>query len=153
MFPFLNSGSPPANVAPENVRAAGRLNLARFSLESLVLAHLEGNLRIDGRAIALDNAAAQLGNWQHIAGAFSAHLEPVPAYEPRTLGFARVDISSITDANPLLAGLFDGSASGKVSFRARGATRADLLGSLDCRGSAVDRPAAQAAQDRSTHIA
>jgi hypothetical protein len=135
MFPFLNSGSPPANVAPENVRAAGRLNLARFSLESLVLAHLEGNLRIDGRAIALDNAAAQLGGGA-INGAFSAHLEPVPAYEA-DVGFARVDISSITDANPLLAGLFDGSASGKVSFRARGATRADLLGSLDCRGSAA----------------
>jgi len=139
MFPFLNSSAPSASVAPENVRAAGRLNLARFSLESLVLTHLEGNLRIDGRTISLDGAAAQLGGGA-VNGAFSAHFEPVPAYEA-DVGFARVDISSITDANPPLAGLFDGSASGKISFRARGATRADLLGSLDCRGSAlIGRP-------------
>jgi uncharacterized protein involved in outer membrane biogenesis len=139
MFPFLNSSAPSANAAPEKFRATGRLSLARFSLESLILAHLEANLRIDGREIALENAAAQLGGGA-IDGTFSAHLEPVPAYEA-DIDFARVDLSSITDGNPPLAGLFDGSASGKASFRARGATRADLLASLDCRGSAfIGRP-------------
>jgi hypothetical protein len=139
VFPFLNSRATPTNTVPDNFHAAGRLSVARFALASLALSRLQGDLQIDGRAIDLKNAAAQLGGGT-IEGSFAEHLDPAPSYEADS-HFSGVDLSSITDANPLLAGFFDGSASGRASFRAHGATRAELLTSLDCRGSAlVARP-------------
>jgi AsmA family len=139
MFPFLNSRSAPAQILPDGLRAAGRLNLATFTLASLALNNLHGDLNIDGRVIGLQNATAQLSGGA-VAGLFTAHLDPLPSYESE-ISFSRVDISSITDASPLLAGFFDGSATGEASFRARGLTRANLLASLDCRGNAlVARP-------------
>ena len=139
MFPFLNSRAASTSIVPDNFRASGRLSVARFGLASLVLSRLQGDVQIDGRTIDFKNAAAQLGGGT-IEGSFAAHLDPVPSYEAES-NFSGIDISSITDADPLLAGFFDGSASGEASFRAHGATRADLLTSLDCRGSAlVARP-------------
>ena len=50
--------------------------------------------------------------------------------------FSGVDLSALTAASPALANLFDGSADGKISFTASGATRADLVASLGCQGQA-----------------
>ena len=47
-----------------------------------------------------------------------------------------MDLAALSAESPTLAGLFSGSASGAISFQARGATRSDLLASLECQGTA-----------------
>jgi len=132
MLPFLNSRAQ-TSAAPENLRARGRLILDQFTLEPLVVRHLQGDLKIDGRHIVLTDATGQFYGGQ-VSGLLGADLSASPVYHA-DLDFSRVGISSLAAATPALAGFTGESAAGQVSFVARGANRADLVSSLTCKGS------------------
>ena len=132
MLPFLNPRSP-TSAAPENLRASGRLTLDQFTLAPLVVRHLQGDLKIDGRHIVLANATGQFYGGQ-VGGSLDAYLSGTPVYRA-DLDFSRVDMPSLIAATPSLAGLRAESAAGEISVDARGASRADLVASLTCQGS------------------
>jgi hypothetical protein len=132
MLPFLNPRSP-TSAAPENLRASGRLTLDQFTLAPLVVRHLQGDLKIDGRHIVLANATGQFYGGQ-VAGSLDAELSGTPVYRA-DLDFSRVDMPSLIAATPSLAGLRAESAAGEISIDARGASRADLVASLTCQGN------------------
>lgn len=133
MLPFLNPRSP-ANAEPENLRASGRLTMDQFTLSPLTVRRLQGDLKIEGRRIHLGGVKGQFYGGD-ITGSLDADLQTTPAYQVR-LGLSRVDLGALGAATPALASLFAGSVSGEVSFHARGASRADLLTSLECNGAA-----------------
>jgi hypothetical protein len=138
MLPFLNS-SLPAVAVPDNLRAGGRLNLDQFILPPLAVHHLQADLKIGGRHIELADATGQFYGGT-LAGSLDADLQVQPVYNA-DIAVSRVDLSELSAASLELANLFDGSASGDMSFSARGATRADLLASLECQGQLdVDSP-------------
>jgi uncharacterized protein involved in outer membrane biogenesis len=131
MLPFLNSRAQ-TTVAPESLRANGHLTLDEFALEPLAVRHLQGDLKIDGRHIALANATGQFYGGQ-VSGSLDANLSASPVYRA-DLDFSRVDVSALSAATPALAGFTAESATGQLSFFARGANRADLIASLTCQG-------------------
>ena len=133
MLPFLNPRLP-AVAVPESLRATGRLALDEFSLPPLAVRHLEAELKIGGRHIELANAAGQVYGGT-LAGSLVADLQSPPSYKVNAV-FSRVDLSGLTAASSALANLFDGSATGNISFTAAGATRSDLIASLGCQGQA-----------------
>jgi hypothetical protein len=133
MLPFLNSRAV-AVVAPENLRAAGRLTLDQFTLSPFIVHNLQGDLRIEGRHVIFTNASGQFYGGQ-IAGSLDAALLAAPVYRAN-LDVSRVDAASLAAAAPLLAGLTANSADGQISMAASGASRADLLASLTCQGNA-----------------
>jgi hypothetical protein len=134
ILPFLNYPSPATGAAPENLRAGGRLSIAEFTLPPISIDRLQGDLKIEGRRIELTNATGQFYGGAATTS-LDAQLLPSPLYAA-SLDFSRVDLSALSAAFPSLAGFFAGDAAGHVSFVAGGATRADLLASLECRGAA-----------------
>ncbi len=132
MLPFLSS-RPPA-VAPENLRAAGRIAVGEFVLTPLHISHLQGNLELDGRRIALSNASGQFYDGR-LSGSVDAILAAVPVYRT-SFDFSDVSLSSLASASPNLAKLLSGSASGEIWFETHGASRAGLIASLTCQGRA-----------------
>jgi AsmA-like C-terminal region len=133
MLPFLNSSSP-ANAVPENLRAEGRINIEEFALAPVALHHLQSDLKIGGRHIAVSSGKAQFFGGA-LEGSLDAQLTGTPAYR-LNLDYSRVDLAALTAGFPTLADLFAGSASGEFSLDSSGAARADLVSSLECRGSA-----------------
>ncbi len=132
MLPFL--GAKPVDAAmPDSLRASGSLELGQFTLTPLVASRVKANIIVEGRRIALAEAAGQFygGN---ISGAFRADLDHPPGYHAN-LSFSSVHLASLAESSPSLAGLFSGNASGELSMDAQGAAREDLLGSLACRGN------------------
>ncbi len=133
MLPFLNSSSP-ANAVPENLRAEGRINIEELALDPVALHHLQGDVKMGGRHIEVSRATAQFFAGA-LEGSFDAQLTATPAYR-LSLDYSQVDLAALTAAFPTLADLFAGSASGEFALDAGGATRADLVSSLECRGNA-----------------
>jgi hypothetical protein len=132
MLPFLSAR--PATVAPENLRAAGRIAVGELVLPPLHVSHLQGNLELDGRQIALSNASGQFYGGR-LGGSVDAILSAVPVYRT-SFDFSDVSLSSLASASPKLAKLLSGSASGQIWLEAHGASRAGLIGSLTCQGRA-----------------
>ena len=132
MLPFFNSRLP-VSVAPENLRASGRLTLEQFALAPFVVHRLQGNLDIDGRRMEFTGATGQFYGGQ-IGGSLRADMQAQPSYH-LDLDFSGVETPALIAATPLLAGLRADSASGQISFDAGGASRADLIASLTCQGS------------------
>ena len=133
MLPFLNSSSP-ANAVPENLRAEGRINIEEFALTPLALRHLQSDLKIGGRHIEVSRATAQFFGGA-LEGSLDAQLTAAPVYR-LNLDYSRVDLAALSSAFPSLADLFAGSASGEFTLDFSGATRADLVSALECRGTA-----------------
>jgi uncharacterized protein involved in outer membrane biogenesis len=133
LLPFLNPRLP-AVAVPESLRADGRLTLDEFALPPLAVHHLQADLKIGGRHIELANATGKVDGGT-LAGSLVADLQAAPAYKVNAV-FSGVDLSALSAASTSLANLFDGTAQGKISFSASGATRADLLASLGCQGQA-----------------
>jgi hypothetical protein len=134
MLPFLNPRAP-ANSALESMQASGHIALDDFTLGRVVVRRLRGDLKLDGRKLELTNAAAQFYRGQ-LAGVLKADLASTPKYET-ALDFSGVDLHALSAEFPSLAGLFSGSASAKIRFNLGGASRSDLLNSLECRGAAT----------------
>ena len=132
MLPFLSPRAQTA-AAPEYLRASGRLALDQFTLLPLVVRHLQGDLKIDGRHIVLANTMGQFYGGQ-VSGLLDAELGATPVYRA-DLDFSHVDVSALAASTPTLDGFRAQSAAGQVSFLARGANRADLVASLTCQGS------------------
>jgi hypothetical protein len=135
MLPFLNPrAASSSSVAPEALRASGKLSLGELILAPFNARNLSGDLTLEGRRIEFENVKGEFYGGK-ITGALDAGLVAPPAYH---LGFefTSVDLNAFTAASPNLAGLFAGLASGEISFHARGASRADLIASLECQGSA-----------------
>ena len=132
MLPFL-SARPPA-IGPESLRAAGRMSVGEFALPPLHLSHLQGNLQLDGRQIALSNASGQFYDGQ-LSGTMDAILGAAPVYRT-SFDFSDVSLSALASASPKLEKLLSGSASGQMWLEAHGASRTGLIGSLTCQGRA-----------------
>jgi uncharacterized protein involved in outer membrane biogenesis len=132
MLPFFNPR--PLAVAPESLRAAGRIKVSQFLLPPLHVSRLEGALKINDRRIELSDASGQLYGGQ-LNGSLDASLAAVPVYHT-SFDFSRVDISALTASAPGLVNLLAGSASGQIWLDAHGTSRADLIASLTCQGDA-----------------
>ncbi|HEX5424114.1 MAG TPA: AsmA-like C-terminal region-containing protein [Candidatus Acidoferrales bacterium] len=134
MLPFLNS-TPAAKGAVDDVRASGNISLDEFALMPVTIHQLRGALTIDGRRIELANASGRLDGGQ-VSGSFQAHFDATPGYDT-TADFSGVDLKELSAEFPSLEGKFAGSASAKIRFTMKGASRSDLLNSLECRGTAL----------------
>ncbi len=135
VLPFLNSRAPAASAAaPDSLHASGRLTLDQFTLAPIAVRRLQGDLKIDGRHLALTNATGQLYGGE-VSGSLDADLVATPVYHA-TLDFSRVDAAALAAATPALRGVTAKSASGQISLTATGANRADLIASLTCQGAA-----------------
>lgn len=132
MLPFLSARPP--GIAPENLRVAGRIAVGEFVLPPLRISHLQGNLELDGRRIALSNASGQFYDGR-LSGSLDAILGAVPVYRT-SFDFSDVSLSSLASASPNLTKLLSGSASGEIWLEAHGASRSGLIGSLTCQGRA-----------------
>lgn len=132
MLPFL--GTPAAGASPGNLRADGTLSVGEFALEPLIIRHLSGNMRIDGRSITLADAKAQFYGGQ-VSGLLQANLSPVPNYHA-DISLTRVDGGALVAATPALAELRAGELDGQISIDAKGASRTDLIASITCGGVA-----------------
>jgi AsmA-like C-terminal region len=133
MLPFLNSSSP-ANAVPENLRAEGRIEVEQLSVAPLVLRRLQSEVKIGGRHIEVAGAKAQFYGGA-LEGSLDARLTATPAYH-LNVDYSRVDLAALSSAYPALAEIFSGSASGEFALDSSGATRADLVSSLECHGRA-----------------
>jgi AsmA-like C-terminal region len=133
VLPFLNSRSP-STAAPESLRASGHLALDQFVLAPLAIGKLQGDLKIDGRHLAFENATGQFYGGQ-IAGTLSANMAAAPIYQAN-LDFTRVDAAALVATTPALAGITAKSADGQISITATGANRSAIVASLTCQGTA-----------------
>ena len=138
MLPFLNprassGGGPSGGATPDSLRASGPLSIGELRLDPFHADHLTGDLMIEGRRAQFENVKGAFYGGT-ISGSLDAGLVNPPAYHVG-FKFASVDLKAFTSAAPNLAGLFAGTASGEISFHARGASRADLLASLECQGT------------------
>jgi AsmA-like C-terminal region/AsmA family len=133
LLPFLNSRPPRAQVS-EPLRATGRLSLDQFALGPVVIRTLRSDLALDGRHLELSNLDAQFYRGQ-LSGSLHADLQPAPQYEA-SVDLSGVDLHAFASEFPALADIFTGSASAKLTFLMRGATRPDLIDSLQCHGAA-----------------
>jgi len=94
---------------------------------------LNGYLDMEGRHIRLTNADGQLYGGR-ITGSFDATLQAAPRYEVK-VAYSGVDLSALSGATGALADQFAGLASGDAIFSTHGASRADLLASIECQGT------------------
>ena len=60
VLPFLGSGAPSAT--PEDLHASGRLVVDQLTVAPLVARHVQGDLKLNGRAIEFSNATAQIAS-------------------------------------------------------------------------------------------
>jgi AsmA-like C-terminal region len=134
MFPFLNSQAP-ASAALDSMRASGKIALEQFILVPVTVNRFGGEITIDGRRLQLTDASGQFGRGQ-IAGSLRANFDSTPRYET-TVDFSGIDLQALSADFPSLAGGFAGTASAKIRFTMRGASRSELVNSLECRGTAV----------------
>jgi hypothetical protein len=132
VLPFLNS-RPPAAAQPDNVLAAGKINVDQFTLAPFVLHRIQTDASIDGRRLSFSNVRAQLAKGD-VTGSLRADLQPSPTYRVN-LDYSGIDLYVLTSAAPSLADRFAGIASGKISITTNGASRADLISSFQCRGT------------------
>ena len=132
VLPFLNS-RPPAAAQPDNLLASGKVNVDQFALAPLMLHRVQADASIDGRRLSFSAVRAQLAKGE-VIGSLRADLEASPSYR-LNLDYSGVDLYDLTAAAPSLADRFAGIASGKISISATGASRSDLISSLQCRGT------------------
>jgi hypothetical protein len=138
MLPFLNTRAA-ADAVPENLRASGRLSVDQITLAPVTLRHVQGAAALSGRHFEFTGASGQFFGGK-VSGMFIADWRPVPTYRVNA-DFAEVDLAALAAVSPGTEDLFGGTASGQVFFTARGASRSDLVSSMQCRGSAdVDGP-------------
>jgi uncharacterized protein involved in outer membrane biogenesis len=141
MLPFLNTRAA-ADAVPENLRASGRLSVDQLTLAPVTVRHLQGDAALDGRHFEFTGASGQFYGGT-VSGMFITDMKAVPSYQVNA-DFAKVDLSALSAASPGTADLFDGTATGQIFFTAHGASRSDIVSSLQCRGSAdVDAPRLQ----------
>ena len=105
----------------------------QFTLEPLVVRHLQGDLKIDGRHIVLTDATGQFYGGQ-VSGMFDAELSASPGLSSR-LGFLARGYFFARCRDAGARRIYGGIRGGQLSFVARGANRTDLLASLTCQGS------------------
>ncbi len=134
MLPFLNSTAT-ANATVDAVYASGNISLGEFALARAAIHQMRGHLTINDRRIEMANASGQLDGGK-VSGSLQANFDRTPRYEIAA-DFLGVDLKALSGQFPSLAGEFSGTASARIRFAARGASRADLLSSLECRGTAV----------------
>jgi hypothetical protein len=132
VLPFLNS-RPPAAAQPDNLLASGKINIDQFALAPFVLRRIQTDASIEGRNLTFSNVRAQLAKGE-VTGSLRADLEASPSYR-LSLDYSGIDLYDLSGAAPSLADRFAGIASGKISISARGASRSDLISSLQCRGT------------------
>jgi hypothetical protein len=132
VLPFLNL-RPPAAAQPDNLLAAGRINIDHFTFAPFVLHHIQTDASIDGRLLAFSNIRAQLAKGD-ITGSLRADFDS-SASDLLNLDYSGGDLYVLTAGTSSLADRFAGVTSGKILISATGASRSDLISSLQCRGT------------------
>ena len=132
VLPFLNS-RPAAAAQPDNLLATGKINVDQVTLAPFVLHRVQTDATIDGRRLNFSNVRAQLAKGD-VTGSLRATLDASPSYR-LNLDYTAVDLYVLTSTTSSLADRFAGVASGKISLSATGASRSDLISSLQCRGA------------------
>lgn len=133
MLPFFGSPTPPAT--PEDLRGSGTLKIGEFSLDPLMLRQITGNLRVDGRHLEFSSAKGKFYDGQ-LSGLLRADLSAIPSYHAE-IAASGVDAAALAAAAPALAGLSAKTIDGQILLDARGASRGDLISSVNCRGTAT----------------
>ncbi len=134
ILPFTTSRSfAPARAAVfARLAARGRLRVGEVLLAPLRIAKLDADAEIEGRRIVLRRAQADFYGGR-LSGELDALLTAQPFYSFRGR-IERVDLASMTDASPSLAGRFAGLAAGELTLQARGIGREPLAASLEGEG-------------------
>jgi uncharacterized protein involved in outer membrane biogenesis len=142
MLPFGAAGTSNESAgrarALADLRATGRLRVAKLVLSPLQIEKIDASAKIDGPSLVLRQARADLfgGQW---SGNVEARLFPVPEYSFDGQ-FARLDLGDFAEAISL-PGRASGMASGELKLAARGSDRAALAASLQGQGSLRARDA------------
>jgi hypothetical protein len=128
-------GSTPAAPRPllHNLHARGELAVDQFSLGALKLERLRAQTVIASSKVSVSAAEAEFAGGR-VKGSLEASFSLVPRYEAR-IALQRVDLAALAEASPALRSLVAGQASGQINLTARGIGRAELLGSLEGKGS------------------
>ncbi|HXW56068.1 MAG TPA: AsmA-like C-terminal region-containing protein [Candidatus Cybelea sp.] len=132
MLPFLNSR--PATANNIGIRARGRLELGELTLAPVAVHRLRGQLTLDGRHLEFSKLDGKFYGGSFV-GSLEADLGLTPRYRG-ALEFSGVNLSTLSGQFPALTNLLTGSVSARMMIGLRGATRADLLSSFECRGTA-----------------
>ena len=82
VLPFLGSGAPSAT--PEDLYASGRLVVDQLTVAPLVARHVQGDLKLNGRAIEFSSAAAQIASG-NLSGTLNATFAAVPSIASRSI--------------------------------------------------------------------
>lgn len=114
------------------VAAHGRLRVGEVLLTPLRVAKLDADAELDGRKIVLRRAQADFYGGR-LSGELNALLAAEPFYSFRGR-LDRVDLASLTNSSPSLAGQFEGAAAGELTLEARGIGRQPLAASLTGEG-------------------
>ena len=133
VLPFFNSRSA-AQATPDVLRADGSLKVGEFSVGALELHDVQGALSVGGRHVEFNDATARFYGGD-VSGSVDARLNAVPDYRVMT-NFSGVDVAAVAGVSASLDGLFGGTASGEILLSTHGSTRGDLIGALECEGSA-----------------
>jgi AsmA-like C-terminal region/AsmA family len=119
--------------------AQGRLTIDTLALGSLQLHRLRGRVSMDPEGLRLDDARADFYRGS-VRGAFDMRFSSPPAYRA-TARFDHVSLGQLAGAEPALAGRFAGMVSGDLRLAARGASREELVRSVEGRGQIALRDA------------
>ena len=115
------------------ILARGRLRVGEFDLAPLRVVQLDAYVEVAGKTIQVHRAKGGFAGGA-IEGELTAALGAEPTYDAQ-MRFDRVDLATLAQDVPSLAGKFDGAASCDLSLRAGGIGRDALLDSLTGHGS------------------
>jgi hypothetical protein len=119
------------------ISARGRLRVAEFSLAPFRFTQMDADIELAGRTIDVHRAKGLFAGGT-VEGQFTAALGAQPAYDLRAR-FDRVDLATLAQGAPSLAGRFGGAAAGEIALHASGIGRDALLDSLEGQGSIAAR--------------
>ncbi len=133
MLPFLTTRAA-ADAIPENLRAVGRLNIDQFTLTPVHCAPPAGSGGAQRPPFRTHQCRRPILRRRR-----ERNVHCGPEAGPLISGKCRFFQGGFIrpgSRSPATADLFDGTASGQVFFTAHGASRSDLVSSMQCRGSA-----------------
>ncbi|HEV2490551.1 MAG TPA: AsmA family protein [Candidatus Acidoferrales bacterium] len=132
VFSFL--ASPPQSApVPAWLEGRGTLAVGQFTMMPFVLRQVRTNASVDGRQLELSNAQSDFYGGE-LRGTIHIDLASQPTYNLNAQ-FHSVSLSQLAARTNSFAGLFEGTASGKLQISAEGIGRDALLHSLNCRGT------------------
>jgi len=123
----------PPDAIITRIAAHGRLRAGEIDLAPLHLERFDGEAEVAGRTIQVRKGRADFFGGK-VSGSFDAQLEGYPSYEFRGQ-FERVNLAQLGREVAFLNDRFAGNVSASLILSAHGIGRADLLSSMEGRGT------------------